>query len=122
MLHRRLQRLPDADHHRHAHLGHPARLAGSADPVGGLAGRALGSADFVPRLDLVVPEASRRLWSPDDPHLYDLEIELVDRSGTRVDRCQSYAGLRSVTIEGKEERTLTCAGKVVGERVRSQHP
>jgi beta-galactosidase/beta-glucuronidase len=58
-------------------------------------------ADFVARLDLVIPEASRRPWSPEDPHLYDLEIELVDRSGAEIDRCRCYAGLRSVTIEGK---------------------
>ena len=58
-------------------------------------------AGFFPRLDLVVPAARRRLWSPEDPHLYDLELELVDtKSGEVVDTVQSYAGLRSVNIDG----------------------
>jgi beta-galactosidase/beta-glucuronidase len=57
-------------------------------------------ADFTPRLVLEVPDARRRLWSPDDPHLYDLEIELSDGEGRVVDSAASYAGLRSITIDG----------------------
>ncbi len=57
--------------------------------------------DFSPRLDLPIPESRRRLWSPRDPHLYDLEIELVDATGAVVDRATSYAGLRSVTLDGQ---------------------
>lgn len=45
-------------------------------------------------IDLVV--AAPKLWSPDSPHLYGLEIELLDGSGTRIDRVASYAGIRSV--------------------------
>lgn len=58
--------------------------------------------DFTPQLDLVIPESRRRLWSPKDPHLYDLDIELVDSGGAVIDRAASYAGLRSVTIEGRK--------------------
>ncbi|MBE3069878.1 MAG: hypothetical protein IMZ66_06545, partial [Planctomycetes bacterium] len=61
-------------------------------------------ADISPRLDLVIPEARRRLWGPGDPHLYDLEIELLDAAGRTIDRAASYAGLRSVTIDGKAVR------------------
>jgi beta-galactosidase/beta-glucuronidase len=57
-------------------------------------------ADLSPRLDLPIPEDRRRLWSPADPHLYDLEIELIDADGATLDRATSYAGLRSVTIDG----------------------
>ena len=57
--------------------------------------------DFTPQLDLAVPEARRRLWSPDDPHLYDVELALVEADGRVVDRALSYAGLRSVTVNGK---------------------
>ena len=52
----------------------------------------------------------RRLWSIGDPHLYDLRIELLDADGTVVDRAGSYAGLRSVAIDGK-------AVKINGEAV-----
>ena len=56
---------------------------------------------FYPRLDLPISESRLRLWSPEDPHLYDLELELVDeKTGAVVDAVGSYAGLRSVFIDG----------------------
>ncbi len=57
--------------------------------------------DLTPRLDLVIPADRLRLWSIEDPHLYDLEIALVDADGTVIDLANSYAGLRGVTISGK---------------------
>jgi beta-galactosidase/beta-glucuronidase len=66
--------------------------------------------DLAPRLTLVIPEDKRRLWSIDDPHLYDLQIELLDSDSSVIDRVSSYAGLRSVAIEGK-------AVKINGETV-----
>jgi beta-galactosidase/beta-glucuronidase len=40
-----------------------------------------------------------RAWSPDDPYLYNLKLELVD--GSKVaDSVSSYAGLRKFHIEG----------------------
>jgi beta-galactosidase/beta-glucuronidase len=56
--------------------------------------------DRAPRLDLIIPAERRRLWAPGDPHLYDVEIELVDADGHTVDRVTSYAGLRSVSTDG----------------------
>jgi beta-galactosidase/beta-glucuronidase len=48
---------------------------------------------------LSVPDDRLRLWSPADPHLYDLEVRLWD--GERVvDTVASYAGLRSIAVEG----------------------
>jgi beta-galactosidase/beta-glucuronidase len=57
-------------------------------------------ADLAPHLDLPIPEERRRLWAPGDPHLYDLEIELINADGTVIDKATSYAGLRSVAIDG----------------------
>jgi beta-galactosidase/beta-glucuronidase len=57
--------------------------------------------DFAPRLDLPIPADRQRLWSPADPFLYDISVELLDAAGIVVDRVNSYAGLRSVSIEGK---------------------
>ncbi|WP_338702823.1 sugar-binding domain-containing protein [Streptomyces sp. Q6] len=57
--------------------------------------------DLVPRLALTVPEDRLRVWSPDDPHLYDLVLEVVGADGEAVDRVTSYAGLRAVSIDGK---------------------
>jgi hypothetical protein len=70
--------------------------------------------DLTPRLDLPIPENRQRLWSIDDPHLYDLEIELVDASGQVVDQAHSYAGLRSIAIDGK---AIKINGKVVFQRL-----
>ena len=77
---------------------------------------ALGTAgaDLTPRLDLPIPEARRRLWSLRDPHLYGLDIELLDADGTPIDRATSYAGLRSVTIDGK---AIKINGEVIFQRL-----
>ncbi|MCU1557756.1 MAG: beta-galactosidase [Microbacteriaceae bacterium] len=48
-----------------------------------------------------IPQNRRIAWSPRNPHLYD--IEFIVRNGDRVlDRVSSYAGLRSIAIEGKQ--------------------
>jgi len=50
----------------------------------------------------VLEPSVRRLWTPDEPHLYDLDLELRDGAGNAVDSARSYAGLRSLTIaEGR---------------------
>jgi beta-galactosidase/beta-glucuronidase len=55
--------------------------------------------DFAPRLILEIPEERRRLWSTTDPHLYGLTLQL--RQGDSViDSAESYAGLRSVSLDG----------------------
>lgn len=46
------------------------------------------------KIELTIADA--KLWSPSSPHLYDLEVSLVDPSGKELDRVQSYAGIRSV--------------------------
>ncbi len=70
--------------------------------------------DFMPQLTLAIPEDRRRLWSIEDPHLYDLKIELTDASGAVVDSVTSYAGLRSVTIDGK---AIRLNGKTIFQRL-----
>lgn len=66
---------------------------------------------FGSRIEIPIPHAHRRLWSPEDPYLYRVDIELLDAAGNQnsdiddnvarvLDRAQTYAGLRSVSIEG----------------------
>ncbi|EMI46872.1 glycoside hydrolase family 2 protein [Rhodopirellula sp. SWK7] len=43
---------------------------------------------------VTIPNA--KLWSPDSPHLYSLEVELLDASNNVIDQAESYAGIRSV--------------------------
>jgi hypothetical protein len=42
--------------------------------------------------------ARPRLWSPDDPYLYDLEVHLV-RATKVIDRITSYFGLRKIEVK-----------------------
>ncbi len=70
--------------------------------------------DLSPRIDLKIPQERVRLWSISDPHLYDLQIELLDASGKTVDSASSYAGLRGITIEGKK---IKINGKPVFQRL-----
>jgi len=70
--------------------------------------------DLAPRLTLPIPEDRRRLWSVSDPHLYDLEISLRDADGTVIDSANSYAGLRSVAIDGVK---VKINGEVVFQRL-----
>ncbi|MDX6765820.1 MAG: glycoside hydrolase family 2 TIM barrel-domain containing protein [Candidatus Methylacidiphilales bacterium] len=56
---------------------------------------------MTPRLRLDIPSAHRRLWSPEDPFLYGLLLELLDAEGQVLDSVRSYAGLRAVTLDGK---------------------
>lgn len=53
------------------------------------------------RLDLAVPADRLLLWEPGAPFLYDLEFVLLDGEGTEVDRVKSYAGMRSLAIDGQ---------------------
>ncbi|MFC4118769.1 glycoside hydrolase family 2 protein [Nonomuraea zeae] len=52
----------------------------------------------VVRADLLVAEP--RLWSPEDPHLYHVDAELVSPDGT--DRVAGYTGLRRVEVIGED--------------------
>lgn len=70
--------------------------------------------DLAPRLVLPVPEERRRVWSPEDPHLYGLVVEVLDADGNAVDTVRSYAGLRSVAIHGKK---LLLNGEPVFQRL-----
>lgn len=70
--------------------------------------------DLTPHLDLPIADDRRRLWSPEDPHLYDLKIELLDAQGQVIDEATSYAGLRSISING---RAINLNGQPVFQRL-----
>ncbi len=70
-------------------------------------------ADFAAQITLPIPEDRRRLWSIPDPHLYDVEITLLDGDQV-IDTATSYAGLRSVTIEGK---AVKINGEIIFQRL-----
>lgn len=62
------------------------------------AGRVSGPASQ----ELWLRVAEPRVWSPDDPFLYDLRVDLLV-DGQLVDRVESYFGLRTVTLRVGED-------------------
>ncbi|MFF1606544.1 glycoside hydrolase family 2 protein [Amycolatopsis sp. NPDC058278] len=56
--------------------------------------RASGAAGTSARVDVPSP----RLWTPDDPHLYSLRVQLFDGRGSISDEVGSYAGLRTIGL------------------------
>jgi beta-galactosidase/beta-glucuronidase len=56
--------------------------------------------NFQPRLELSIPIERVCLWSPEAPYLYPIDLELVDSNGQVLDQASSYAGLRSLCIDG----------------------
>ena len=54
------------------------------------------SADSTTDFEIPVPHAHR--WSPDDPFLYDLQVQLIDPQGVVLDEVKSYFGMRSVAL------------------------
>lgn len=43
-----------------------------------------------------------KTWSPENPHLYNIEYVVRDGRGNVLDRVSSYAGMRKVELRGKE--------------------
>lgn len=74
-----------------ARPGDRVRAVARAD--GRIVGTAEGAADGELRLALPRP----RLWSPDDPYLYDLRVSLL-RGGAAADSVASYFGMRSIAL------------------------
>lgn len=51
-------------------------------------------------VDVRLTPADIRPWHPDDPHLYDLELRVLDAAASVVDQVSSYVGFRDVGIDG----------------------
>jgi len=69
--------------------------------------------DFAPTLELAVPDSDLHLWGPGEGNLYDIRLQLVDAGGNVVDSVATYAGLRSISIDGK---AVKINGKAVFQR------
>ncbi|MBD8488257.1 beta-galactosidase [Echinicola sp. CAU 1574] len=54
----------------------------------------------------ILPINDMILWSPDNPHLYDLEIKLYNNEGELVDMVESYFGMRKISL-GKDGNGYT---------------
>lgn len=65
--------------------------------------------------NITLTVANAKLWSPDSPHLYDLEIRLLDDANRELDRVTSYAGIRTVgkTLSTDGHLRFTLNGKEI---------
>ncbi|WP_199433524.1 glycoside hydrolase family 2 protein [Qaidamihabitans albus] len=68
------------------------------EPDGGEAARGSGACGRPLRLPVPRP----RLWSPDDPYLYDLTVRVLAEDGRVVDEVGGYAGLRTIGLADDE--------------------
>jgi beta-galactosidase/beta-glucuronidase len=57
------------------------------------------SADAVSGIPVVLPIPQARAWSPEDPFLYDLSLDVLDENNLLLDHVDSYAGLRKVHVQ-----------------------
>ncbi|MFE4950126.1 glycoside hydrolase family 2 protein [Leifsonia sp. NPDC056665] len=71
------------------------------------------TAQVKPVLTLPIAADRLRTWSPEDPHLYTVRFTLL-RGGTVVDVIDSYAGMRSIAIDG---RRVLLNGRPVFQRL-----
>ena len=67
-------------------------------PIAAVVAEAEGPA--VNGLPLVLHAPEARPWSPAEPVLYDLLIDVLDERGAVVDRVRSYLGFRDVEVRG----------------------
>jgi Glycosyl hydrolases family 2, sugar binding domain/Glycosyl hydrolases family 2/Glycosyl hydrolases family 2, TIM barrel domain len=67
-----------------------------------------------PGAALRIPVLNPRVWTPDDPFLYDIKVRLVGPSGKAVDEVSSYAGLRTIGIvnDARGRPRIALNGKV----------
>ena len=96
----RLKLVPDVDRAA-LHVGVLTNDAATATQVKAVAlngDREIASAEGAANLPLSLPISSPQLWSPDDPFLYDLRVELRDDDGQLVDEVSSYFGMRKIAV------------------------
>jgi hypothetical protein len=60
-------------------------------------GAVIQSAEGAPETELSIPIPNAKLWSPDNPFLYDLEVSLTKDDGV-VDKVASYFGMRKISL------------------------
>ncbi|AQT78893.1 glycoside hydrolase [Mycolicibacterium litorale] len=61
-----------------------------------------------------LPIPDPHLWTPDDPHLYDLQVALLSPSGKVLDSVKSYSGLRTISTvrDGQGRARIALNGKI----------
>lgn len=61
-------------------------------------GKEIAKAEGTVNGKFYIPIQNPRLWTPEDPFLYDLKLQLKNTKGKVVDEVDSYFGMRSVSL------------------------
>lgn len=69
-------------------------------------GKTISKAEGLPFDELIAKIDHPKLWSPESPFLYDIEIALLDDQGRVIDKVLSYLGMRKIDL-GKDEQGIT---------------
>lgn len=59
-----------------------------------------------PGEEIVLPIEDPKLWAPETPFLYDLEVTIVDSRKKKIDSVSSYFGMRKISL-GKDGNGIT---------------
>ena len=70
----------------------------------GVAGKVVAQGKTVPNGTVTLPVSDAKLWSPDSPYLYGLEISVL-RSGKVIDSVHGYTAMREVSLYVKNKNT-----------------
>ncbi len=60
-------------------------------------GKEIGAGKSVAGQEVLVKVPNARLWSPESPYLYDMEVRLI-RQGVVADLLKSYVGMRKISV------------------------
>jgi hypothetical protein len=63
-----------------------------------LSGKQLSQVHTGPGNEISFDIEDQKLWTPDNPVLYDVEISLLDADGNLKDKITTYAGMRKISI------------------------
>ncbi|RFM26543.1 glycoside hydrolase family 2 [Deminuibacter soli] len=61
-------------------------------------GKVVATVNGTTGADFYLPVTHPKLWTPDDPFLYDLQLTLYRKDGSVADKVNSYFGMRSISL------------------------
>ena len=64
-------------------------------------GQVVATAKGIQGTELRLPVQNAKLWSPDDPYLYDLQVSML-KAGKVIDNVKSYTAMRKISAERDE--------------------
>lgn len=61
-------------------------------------GKVVGTGKAAAGQEVLVPVPAAKLWSPESPYLYDMELSII-KNGNAADRVRSYFGMRKISTK-----------------------